>query len=108
MHFFSHAKKLKNDLLEIEVYEKQQLADFIKVFIKDVAEKNVLMGDKTDVLKQSLDAKKTLLKEKIANIVTEMRNQLEAYNELMQEKEAEAEKEKEEEVDEEEKKKKIS
>jgi hypothetical protein len=42
-------EKLKNDLLEIEVYEKQQLIDFIKAFRKDVGDKNSIMVEKTDI-----------------------------------------------------------
>ena len=51
-------EKLKNDLLEIEVYEKQQLNDSIKSFKKEIGDKNTIMQEKTDNLRQSLDGKK--------------------------------------------------
>ena len=72
-------EKLKNELLEIEVYEKQQLIDFLKSFRKDVNDKNSIMVDKTDTLRQNLDAKKNGLKEKISQIVTELQNKIDAY-----------------------------
>ena len=50
-------KKLKNDLLEIDVYEKQQLIDFHKAFKKDVADKNSIMVEKTDILRSNLEKK---------------------------------------------------
>ena len=50
-------KKLKNDLLEIDVYEKQQLIDFLKAFKKDVADKNNIIVEKTDILRSNLEKK---------------------------------------------------
>ena len=79
-------EKLKNDLLEIEVYAKQQLNDFIKAFKKEVGDKNTVMQEKTDNLRQSLDGKKNALKEKITSIVTELKNKLDAYREAVDNK----------------------
>ena len=84
-------EKLKNDLLEIEVYEKQQLIDFIKAFRKDVGDKNSIMVEKTDILRSNLDAKKNGLKEKIQNMVTELKNKTDAYAEIKDKPENEKE-----------------
>ena len=84
-------EKLKNDLLEIEVYEKQQLIDFIKAFRKDVGDKNSIMVEKTDILRSNLDAKKNGLKEKIQNMVTELKNKTDAYAEVKDKPENEKE-----------------
>ena len=84
-------EKLKNDLLEIEVYEKQQLIDFIKAFRKDVGDKNSIMVEKTDILRSNLDAKKNGLKEKIQTMVTELKNKTDAYSEVKDKPENEKE-----------------
>jgi len=84
-------EKLKNDLLEIEVYEKQQLIDFLKAFKKDVADKNSIMVEKTDILRSNLDAKKNGLKEKIQTMVTELKNKTDAYLEIKDKPENEKE-----------------
>ena len=76
-------EKLKNDLLEIEIWEKQKLTEFIKAFRKNVGDKNTTMQERTDTLRQSLDAKKNGLKEKIGQIVSELKNKIEAYNEAI-------------------------
>ena len=100
-------EKLKNDLLEIEVYEKQQLIDFLKVFRKDVGDKNSIMVDKTDTLRQNLDAKKNGLKEKISQIVTELQNKIDAYTDAT-EKPEDAKEGEEEEVQKDEKMEELS
>jgi Leucine-rich repeat (LRR) protein len=78
--------KLKNDLLEIEVYAKTQLIDAIKNFKKDISEKNQLMQEKTDNLRSNLDNKKNALKEKITTMVTELKNKLDAYRDAIDNK----------------------
>ena len=70
--------KLKDDLLEIEVYEKEQLTNFIKGFREEVRKINDVMQAKTNTLREKLDSKKTGLKEKIEQIVTEYRTKMEA------------------------------
>jgi hypothetical protein len=70
--------KLKDDLLEIEVYEKEQLTNFIKGFREEVRKRNDVMQAKTNTLREKLDSKKTGLKEKIEQIVTEYRTKMEA------------------------------
>ena len=70
--------KLKDDLLEIEVYEKEQLSSFIKGFREEVRKINDVMQAKTNTLREKLDNKKTGLKEKIEQIVTEYRTKMEA------------------------------
>ncbi len=51
-------EKLKNDSLEIEVYEKKQLIDFLKTFRKEIRDKNSIIVDKTDTSRQNFNAKK--------------------------------------------------
>ena len=51
--------KLKDDLLEIEVYEKEQLTAFIKGFREEVRKINDVMQAKTNTLREKLDNKKT-------------------------------------------------
>ena len=70
--------KLKDDLLEIEVYEKEQLTSFIKGFREEVRKINDIMQAKTNTLREKLDSKKTGLKEKIEQIVSEFRAKIEA------------------------------
>ena len=70
--------KLKDDLLEIEVYEKEQLTAFIKGFREEVRKINDVMQAKTNTLREKLDNKKTGLKEKIEQIVSEFRAKMEA------------------------------
>lgn len=87
---FIGLEKLKNDLLEIEVYAKQQLNDSIKAFKKEIGDKNAVMQEKTDTLRQNLDGKKNALKEKITSIVTDLKNKLDVYREAMDNKAEEA------------------
>ena len=84
-------EKLKNDLLEIEIWEKQKLTEFIKIFRKDVDDKNIIMQERTETLRKSLEAKKNRLKEKIGQIVIELKNKIEAYNEAIDKQEDEKE-----------------
>ena len=79
-------EKLKNDLLEIEVYAKQQLNDSIKSFKKEIGDKNTIMQEKTDNVRQSLDGKKNALKEKITMMVTELKNKLDVYRDAIDNK----------------------
>ena len=72
--------KLKDDLLEIEVYEKEQLTSFIKGFREEVRKINDIMQGKTNTLREKLDNKKTGLKEKIEQIVSEFRSKMEALD----------------------------
>ena len=72
-------QKLKDDLLEIEIYEKEQLNSFIKSFREEVRKINDVMQGKTNVLREKLDSKKTGLKEKIDQIVAERRAKTDAY-----------------------------
>ena len=72
--------KLKDDLLEIEVYEKEQLTSFIKGFREEVRKINDIMQGKTNTLREKLDNKKTGLKEKIEQIVSEFRAKMEALD----------------------------
>ena len=73
-------QKLKDDLLEIEVYEKEQLTSFIKGFREEVRKINDVMQAKTNTLREKLDSKKTGLKEKIEQIVSEFRAKIEALD----------------------------
>ena len=72
-------QKLKDDLLEIEIYEKEQLNSFIKSFREEVRKINDVMQGKTNVLREKLDSKKTGLKEKIDQIVAEIKVKTDAY-----------------------------
>lgn len=72
-------EKLKKDLLEIEIYEKQKLQDFIKEFKTAVGVINTAMSERTDTLKQDLDQKRQALKDKITSIVNDLKAQLEQY-----------------------------
>ena len=72
-------QKLKDDLLEIEVYEKEQLTSFIKNFREEVIKIKDIMLGKTNTLREKLDNKKTGLKEKIEQIVSEFRVKKEAF-----------------------------
>jgi hypothetical protein len=73
-------QKLKDDLLEIEIYEKEQLSTFIKGFREEVRKINDVMQGKTNTLREKLDAKKTGLKDKIEQIVAEIKTKIEAYD----------------------------
>jgi len=73
-------QKLKDDLLEIEIYEKEQLTAFIKGFREEVRKINDVMQGKTNTLREKLDSKKTGLKEKIEQIVAEIKSKIEAYD----------------------------
>ena len=73
-------QKLKDDLLEIEIYEKEQLSNFIKGFREEVRKINDVMQGKTNTLREKLDSKKTGLKEKIEQIVAEIKGKLDAYD----------------------------
>ena len=73
-------QKLKDDLLEIEVYEKEQLTSFIKNFREEVIKIKDIMLGKTNTLREKLDNKKIGLKEKIGQIVSEFRAKMEALD----------------------------
>lgn len=73
-------KKFKDELLEIEVYEKEQLNIFIKNFKDEIIKLNDILANKTSILKENLDAKKVLLNEKVIQIVNETRKKIEDYN----------------------------
>ena len=73
-------KKFKDELLEIEIYEKEQLNIFIQNFKEEIKKLNDIMADKTSKLKENLDAKKVRLNEKITQIVNETRKKIEDYN----------------------------
>ena len=72
-------QKLKDDLLEIEIYEKEQLNSFIKGFREEVRKINDVMQGKTNVLREKLDSKKVGLKEKIDQIAAEVKAKSDAY-----------------------------
>ena len=72
-------QKLKDDLLEIEIYEKEQLNSFIKGFREEVRKINDVMQGKTNVLREKLDSKKVGLKEKIDQITAEIKAKTDAY-----------------------------
>ena len=93
--------KLKDDLLEIEVYEKEQLTSFIKGFREEVRKINDIMQGKTNTLREKLDNKKTGLKEKIEQILSEFRAKIEALDveKLEEVKEGEEEAPKDEKMD---------
>lgn len=84
---YVHLDKLKNELLEIEVHAKSELIEFIKNFRTEILKKNSEMVEKTDSLRANLEAKKNGLKEKIGQIVTELKNKLDIYAEKMENKE---------------------
>ena len=48
-------QKLKDDLLEIEIYEKEQFSTFIKGFREEVRKINDVMQGKTNTLREKLD-----------------------------------------------------
>ena len=73
-------KKFKDELLEIEVYEGEQLNIFIKNFKEEIGKLNDLISEKTNKLKENLDAKKVRLNEKIIQIVNETRKKIDDYN----------------------------
>ena len=72
-------QKLKDDLLEIEIYEKEQLNSFIKGFREEVRKINDVMQGKTNILREKLDSKKVGLKEKIDQIAAEVKAKSDAY-----------------------------
>ena len=72
--------KFKDELLEIEVYEGEQLNIFIKNFKEEISKLNDIISDKTSKLKENLDAKKVRLNEKVIQIVNETRKKIEDYN----------------------------
>ena len=49
---------LKNNLLEIEIWAKVKLTEFIKTFRKNVGDKDTTMQERIDTQRQSLDVKK--------------------------------------------------
>lgn len=65
--------KLKDDLLGMEIYEKEQLNSFIKGFQEEVRKINDVMQYKTNILKEKLDIKKNGLKVKIDQIISEIK-----------------------------------
>ena len=73
-------KKFKDELLEIEVYEGEQLNIFIKNFKEEIRKLNDIISDKTSKLKENLKAKKIRLNEKIIQIVNEIRKKIEDYS----------------------------
>lgn len=72
--------KLKNDLLEIEIYAKQEFTLAIAAFKTAIQNKNGLMTTETELLKTSLDSKKNNLKDKINSIITDLRPKIEKYD----------------------------
>ena len=44
---------LKNNLLEIEIWEKQKLTEFKKAFRKNIEDKDTIIQERTDTLRQS-------------------------------------------------------
>ena len=78
-------QKLKDDLLEIEIYEKEQLSSFIKGFREEVRKINDVMQGKTNTLREKLDAKKNGLKEKIEQIVAEIKSKIDMETEKQEE-----------------------
>ena len=74
-------EKLKNDLLEIEIYEKEQLNLFIKEFRQEIKKIDDIMQNQTNILKEKLDIKKNRLKEKMEQLISEIKNKIDIYNE---------------------------
>ena len=93
-------QKLKDDLLEIEIYEKEQLTAFIKGFREEVRKINDVMQGKTNTLREKLDSKKTGLKEKIEQIVAEIKTKIDAYESVEKNEEGKEGEEEEEKKDE--------
>ena len=75
-------KKLKDDLLEIEIYEKEQLNIFIKNFKEEIRKINDIIQDITNKLKEKLELKKMRLKEKIDQIIKDIKVQIEIYESI--------------------------
>lgn len=77
----SEIKALTDKLLEIEIYEKQQMTTtLIKNFQNELKSVNEKMSDRTNKLKEELDLHKKTFKEALTNLQNELSTKADAYH----------------------------
>lgn len=74
---------LKSNLMEIEIYAKEKLINFINSFRQEVMKINQEMQDRTLTLKEELDRHKTGIKEQLSALIDEWSVKIAKYEEDM-------------------------